>query len=198
MSTGLPPPTAIAKPGVRRKKNMRNRFYRRYTFFHANLTGQNTVIRQAKLSDTKDILRLIRHWADKGKMLHRSLNDIYERIRDFYVYEDENGRVIGAAALAVVWEDIAEVRSLVVEESEQKKGIGGKLVERCVATAREIGVKELFALTYVPGFFARLGFKEIDKQTLPHKIWSDCVRCHKFPDCDESAVSIVLAPNGEG
>ncbi|MBI5637420.1 MAG: N-acetyltransferase [Nitrospinae bacterium] len=156
------------------------------------------MIRQAKLSDTKDILRLIRHWADKGKMLHRSLNDIYERIRDFYVYEDENGRVIGAAALAVVWEDIAEVRSLVVEESEQKKGVGGQLVEKCVATAREIGVKELFALTYVPGFFKRLGFKEIDKQTLPHKIWSDCVRCHKFPDCDESAVSIALTPNGEG
>ena len=177
---------------------MRIRFYRRYTSPYANLTGSGAVIRQAKLSDTKDILRLIRHWADKGKMLHRSLNDIYERIRDFYVYEDESGRVIGAAALAVVWEDIAEVRSLVVEESEQKKGIGGQLVEKCVSTAREIGVKELFALTYVPGFFTRLGFKEIDKQTLPHKIWSDCVRCHKFPDCDESAVSISLTANGEG
>lgn len=150
------------------------------------------MLRQARLTDAKDILRLIRMWADKGKMLHRSLNDVYERIRDFFVYEDENGRVIGAVSLAVVWEDIAEVRSLVVEEGHERKGIGGQLVNKCIEVAREIGVKELFALTYVPQFFFRFNFKAVDKQALPHKIWSDCVRCHKFPDCDESAVSITL------
>ncbi|MBI5179370.1 MAG: N-acetyltransferase [Nitrospinae bacterium] len=149
-------------------------------------------IRPAKLSDAKDILRLIRLWAEKGKLLPRSLNDIYERIRDFFVYESEDGKLIGAVSLAVVWEDMAEVRSLVVEEGHDGKGIGTALVRHCIETARGIGVKQLFALTYVPKFFVKLGFSEIDKQTLPHKIWSDCVRCHKFPDCDESAVMTLL------
>jgi amino-acid N-acetyltransferase len=92
----------------------------------------------------------------------------------------------------VVWEDLGEVRSLVVDEDCQGEGVGKALVKHCVKTAGDIGVKQLFALTYVPDFFKKLGFLDIDKQDLPHKIWSDCVRCHKFPDCDESAVSIRL------
>jgi amino-acid N-acetyltransferase len=150
------------------------------------------VIRTAKLSDAKGILRLIRMNAERGKLLPRSLNDIYERIRDFFVYESKDGALIGAASLAVVWEDMAEIRSLVVEEGHEKKGIGKALVKHVIGVARKIGVKQLFALTYVPQFFVKLGFSEIDKQTLPHKIWSDCVRCHRFPDCDESAVMTLL------
>ncbi len=154
-------------------------------------TRRNWMIRSAKISDAKEILRLVRFWADKWRLLPRSLNDIYERIRDFFIVERE-GRIIGAVSLAVVWEDIAEVRSLVVEDGHEGQGIGRELVEHCVETARVLGVKQLFALTYVPKFFVKLGFNEIDKQTLPHKIWSDCVRCHRFPDCDESAVLILL------
>ena len=149
-------------------------------------------IRPAKLSDAKEILRLIRFWSERGKLLPRSLNDIYERIRDFFIYESADGNIMGAVALAVVWEDLGEVRSLVVNENCQGEGVGLALVKHCVKTADEIGVRQLFALTYVPDFFKKLGFHEINKQLLPHKIWSDCVRCHKFPDCDESAVSIQL------
>ncbi|MBI3580581.1 MAG: N-acetyltransferase [Nitrospinae bacterium] len=154
-------------------------------------------IRPAKLSDAKEILRLIRFWAEKGKLLPRSLNDVYERIRDFFIYESADGKIMGAVSLAVVWEDLGEVRSLVVDEACQGEGVGKALVKRCVKTAREIGVRQLFALTYLPDFFKDLGFRDIDKQELPHKIWSDCVRCHKFPDCDESAVSISLGEDPE-
>ena len=149
------------------------------------------MIRSAKIPDAKEILRLIRFWAEKERLLPRSLNDVYERIRDFSVIE-RDGRIVGAVSLAVVWEDIAEVRSLVVETGFERQGIGAELVKHCIEMARDVGVKQLFALTYTPQFFVKLGFKEIDKQTLPHKIWSDCVRCHRFPDCDESAVLILL------
>jgi amino-acid N-acetyltransferase len=149
-------------------------------------------IRQAKLSDAKEILRLVRAWAEKGKLLPRSLNDIYERIRDFFIYESADGKIMGVVSLAIVWEDLGEVRSLVVDEKCQDKGVGKELVKHCMNTAEEIGVKQLFALTYVPDFFIKLGFHEMNKQMLPHKIWSDCVRCHRFPDCDESAVAIQL------
>jgi len=145
------------------------------------------IIREAKVSDAADIFGLIRAWADKGKLLHRSLNDIYESIRNLYVFE-KDGRIVGALALHVVWEDIAEIRSLVVDESHGLMGVGKALVERGLQLARELGVKRVFVLTYVPEFFIKIGFTEIDKQTLPHKIWHDCIRCHKFPDCDETAV----------
>lgn len=144
------------------------------------------------MSDAKEILRLIRYWAEKGKLLPRGLNDIYERLRDFVVYESASGKILGIVSLAVIWENLGEVRSLVVAEDAQSKGIGKALVRHCVKTAKTVGIKHLFALTYVPEFFAKLGFKETDKQELPQKIWGDCVRCYKFPDCDETAVSIWL------
>jgi amino-acid N-acetyltransferase len=152
-------------------------------------------IRPARLSDANDILHLIRFWAEKGKLLPRSLNDIYEHIRDFFIYESADGKIMGIVSLAIIWEDLGEVRSLIVAEESQGKGIGKALVYHCMEMAKEIGVKQLFALTYVPEFFLRLGFHDMNKQMLPHKIWSDCVRCHKFPDCDESAVAIMLAPS---
>ncbi len=149
------------------------------------------MIRTAIISDAKDIQRLIRFWADKEKMLQRPLNEIYERIRDYGVFET-NGKIVGVVALHVVWEDIAEIRSLSVDEGYEKNNIGTELVKWGLDQAKEVGVKSVFVLTYVPDFFKKLGFHGIDKQTLPHKIWSDCVRCHMFPDCDETAVSIDL------
>jgi len=149
------------------------------------------VIRKAKIADVKDIQRLVNSFAAKNAMLPRALSTIYENIRDFYV-ADEDGRVVGCCALHVTWGDLAEVKSLAVDESTQGKGCGRVLVETCLQDARDLGIPKVFALTYVPGFFEKLGFKLVDKATLPHKIWSECINCPKFPDCGEEAVTIKL------
>jgi amino-acid N-acetyltransferase len=149
------------------------------------------VIRRAKIADVKDIQKLVNAFAAKNAMLPRALSSIYENIRDFYV-ADEGGRVVGCCALHVTWGDLAEVKSLAVEEDTQGKGYGKVLVETCLQDARDLGLPKVFALTYVPGFFERLGFSLVDKATLPHKIWSECINCPKFPDCGEEAVTIKL------
>ena len=154
-------------------------------------TSVQSSVRQAKIADAQAIQRLVRLWAEKGKMLHRPLPEIYESIRDFSVYESE-GRIVGVIALHVVWETIAEIRSLVIDEGHESKGVGKLLVKTALADAADLGVSEVFALTYIPDFFGKIGFSVIDKQNLPHKIWSDCVKCHKFPDCDETATSITI------
>ncbi len=120
-------------------------------------------------------------------MLPRSLNELYEHIRDMFVYEEE-GRLKGACALHVVWEDLAEIRSLAVSKEARGRGIGASLIGKCLEEALGIGVSKAFALTYIPDFFMRLGFSAVDKSELPHKIWGDCIRCPKFPDCNEFAV----------
>lgn len=149
------------------------------------------MIRKAKLSDVKDIYKLIEVFANKGEMLHRPLTDIYDSLRDFYVYE-ENSIVVGACALHISWEDMGEIRSLAVSEAVGGKGIGSLLVNACLDEARALGIPKVFALTYKPGFFEKLGFKPIGKEVLPHKVWGECVRCFKFPNCDEMAVMIEL------
>lgn len=149
------------------------------------------MIRKAVVADVPDVQRLVNYFADKNEMLPRSLNTIYENVRDFFVIE-EQGRIIGCCALHVTWGDLAEVKSLAVDESAQGKQLGRILVEACLSEARELGVPRAFALTYVPGFFEKLGFVRIDKSTLPQKIWSECINCHKFPDCGEEAVTINL------
>jgi amino-acid N-acetyltransferase len=118
--------------------------------------------------------------------------EIFEAIRDFYVFVDD-GRVIGAAALNICWEDLAEVRSLVVHEEYGGRGIGHQLVEACLEEARRLGIGRVFALTYQQRFFEKLGFAEIEKSELPQKIWRDCIKCAKFPECDEIALSITLS-----
>ena len=149
------------------------------------------MIRKAKLSDVKDIYKLIEAFANKGEMLHRPLTDIYDSLRDFYVYE-ENSIAVGACALHISWEDMGEIRSLAVSEAAGGKGIGSLLVNACLDEARALGIPKVFALTYKPGFFEKLGFKPIGKEVLPHKVWGECVRCFKFPNCDEMAVMIEL------
>jgi amino-acid N-acetyltransferase len=149
-------------------------------------------IRKTKISDLKYIHKLINDFARRETMLPRSLSELYEGMRDFIVCED-NGKILGACALHIVWEDIAEVRSLAVDKGYQKLGIGKTLVRRCLKEAKELGLKRVFALTYNPEFFKKLGFVDIDKSSLPQKIWGDCLRCHKFPECDETAVIINLS-----
>ena len=145
------------------------------------------MIRKAELKDVKDVQRLIKLYSTRGEMLPRSLSELYDNIRDFVV-STQNRRVIGICALHVCWEDLAEIRSLAVEEKNRGRGIGAKLVKACLEEARMLGVKRVFALTYQSDFFERLGFKKVDKSVLPHKIWTDCLKCVKFPDCDEIAV----------
>ncbi|MEZ4483356.1 MAG: N-acetyltransferase [Syntrophotaleaceae bacterium] len=148
-------------------------------------------LRKARIPDAKAIHKLLITYAQQELMLSRSLPDIYELIRSFYVYEAD-GQVLGTVSLHICWEDLAEVRSLAVVEGQMKKGIGRQLVQACLEEARNLGLKKVFALTYQPGFFEKMGFHYIEKAELPQKIWSDCIKCPKFPDCDEIAMSIVL------
>ncbi|MDO8683164.1 MAG: N-acetyltransferase [Armatimonadota bacterium] len=148
-------------------------------------------IRKAKLSDVASIHRLVNGFADKGELLHRSLNELYENLRDYYVVED-NEQIIACCALHINWEDLAEIKSLVVSEDAQGRGLGIKLLDACLNEAKDLGVPKVFALTYKPGFFEKNGFKRVDKADLPQKIWTECVRCPKFPDCGEEALILQM------
>lgn len=146
------------------------------------------MFKKARFSEAVQIYKLISYFARKKLMLERSLNYIYERIRDFWVYKEKR-EVIGCCALSIVgWEGLAEIKSLAVKEKYQSRGIGTQLVKKALEEAKLLGLKKVFVLTYKPEFFKRLGFKEIDKEKLPHKIWSDCLNCPAFPDCKEVAL----------
>ena len=147
------------------------------------------MIRKARMADAKPIHKLLISYAQQGLMLSRSLADIYEGIRDFYVF-DVDEQVVGAVCLHIFWSDLAEVRSLAVDAGQGGKGLGRQLVEACLSEARSLGIPRVFALTYKPDFFGKLGFHEIEKSELPQKIWRDCINCPKFPECDEIAMSI--------
>jgi amino-acid N-acetyltransferase len=142
------------------------------------------MIRKATLDDAAAMHQLINAAARQGQMLGRALVEIYENIRDYYVAVDRK-RIIGVCGMHVKWEDLAEIKSLAVAPSHQKKGLGRQLVEACIAEGLGLGVRRFYALTYVGDFFKRLGFKKVSRERLPQKVWSECIRCHKFPDCDE-------------
>ena len=149
------------------------------------------MLRKAKISDVKDIQKLLTNYASRGEMLSRSLSELYDSLRDFYIYE-EDGKILGTSALHIVWEDLAEVRSVAVAEDVGRRGIGSQVVSACLEEARVLGLKRLFCLTYKPDFFAKFGFVVVDKSDLPHKVWGDCIKCVKFPDCDEIAMILDL------
>ncbi|MDI6703874.1 MAG: N-acetyltransferase [bacterium] len=142
------------------------------------------VIRKAHLNDVILIHKLINQYAGEGKMLKRSINELYENLRDFFIAEAD-GRILGCCALHITWEDLAEIRSLAVREDSTRLGIGRELLKTCIKEGKELGVKRIFTLTYEPEFFKTHGFVIIDKSNLPKKIWSDCVKCPEFPDCKE-------------
>ncbi len=148
-------------------------------------------VENAKISDVTRIHKLINSFAARGEMLARPLSEIYENIRDFVVVR-KGTRVIGCAALHVMWSDLAEIKSVAVDEELQKKGVGNELVAACLNEAKELGIATVFCLTYKPKFFGKLGLKEVDKMSLPQKIWTECYRCPKFPNCDETAMTIKL------
>ncbi len=133
------------------------------------------MIRKAQINDVKEIQKLLTEFASRGDMLSRSLSELYEALRDFYVFV-EDGKLLGTTALHIVWEDLAEVRSVAVVEDVGRRGIGTQLVQTCIDEARELGLKRLFCLTYKPEFFGKLGFRLVDKSELPHKVWGDCIK----------------------
>jgi RNA 3'-terminal phosphate cyclase (ATP) len=146
-----------------------------------------TEVRKARAADVPAMQRLISHFAARGELLPRTLNELYVHLRDFFVCV-VGQEVVGICALSLYWEDLAEVRTLAVREEHGGRGIGAALVTACLEEAGRLGVQRVFALTYRPGFFARLGFREIDKRELPQKIWKDCIKCAKFANCDEVAL----------
>ena len=142
---------------------------------------------KAEISDAQGIHDLINLYAQRGDMLPRTMGEVYENLRDFYVVH-EDGELAGCVALHIVWSDLAEVKSLAVSETVQSRGLGSLLVNATVEEARGIGLERLFALTYRPAFFERLGFVQADVMTLPRKVWNECYRCPKFPSCNEIAL----------
>lgn len=159
-----------------------------------------TQIRPATLRDVSRIHEIVNGHAELGKMLFKSYAQLYEDLRDFAVAE-EGGQVVGCVALGIIWADLAEVRSLAVDPACIGRGLGRQLVEWCIEEARRLQIRKLMALTYEQRFFEKLGFVVVEKDTLPLKVWSDCVRCPKRDGCDEIAmvreltdVPIIEAP----
>jgi amino-acid N-acetyltransferase len=152
------------------------------------------MIRKATIYDIKTIHRLLAEYGRKGELLPRPLTELYDHVRDFSVFEDSSsGNVLGCCALQFCWEDLAEIRSLAVDPDHVRHGIGRQLVETVIAEARLFTVKKVFALTYQTDFFAKFGFQRIDRADLPLKIWSGCILCVKYPDCDEIAMMKQMA-----
>jgi amino-acid N-acetyltransferase len=149
------------------------------------------MIRKAKLQEVPKIYRLLADSAGRWNILPRSLAELYSFVRDYFVYyEDGQGDILGVAALHVFWEDLGEIRSVMVAPDRQGQGLGSALVQSCLEEARSLGLKQIFVLTDCLDFFRRLGFREFPREQLHPRIWADCVKCLKFPHCDE--VPMVL------
>ena len=144
-------------------------------------------VERARISDVAQMHELINSFADRGEMLARSLSEIYENVRDYFVVR-EGERVVACAAMHVVWSDLAEIKSVAVTGGSQGQGIGVQLVKACLEEAEKLGIPTVFCLTYKPAFFESVGFSQLDKAELPRKVWGECYRCPKFPDCDEVAL----------
>ncbi|MBN1444593.1 MAG: N-acetyltransferase [Candidatus Omnitrophica bacterium] len=149
------------------------------------------VIRKAKMGDVNHIKRIVNNFAEAGKMLPLSINQIYDRLRNFWVIDLE-GKVVGCGALKIIWKDLGEIRSIAVSPKYQKKGYGNLLIEKLFEEAGSMDIKKVFVLTYIPPFFEKLGFERIQKSKLPHKVWIDCINCPKFPRCDEIALMKIM------
>lgn len=148
-------------------------------------------VRAARIADVPEIHHLLELYATKGNLLPRTMNELYRHLRDFFVIE-MNGRVGAIGALEIFTEDLGEVRSLVVAEEYERQGLGRLMVQRIIAESRHMGLRRLMALTYVPGFFHKLGFVTVSMDTLPEKVWNVCIKCYKYNNCDEVAVLLEL------
>jgi len=154
------------------------------------------LIRKARMGDVRAMHRLLSHFADKRELLPRAISEVYENLQQFYVAED-HGKLLGTCALYVTWDNLAEVKALAVEEKYQGRGIGKQLLKACLEVARELDIRRLFTLTIRTGFFEHFGFRHVDKENLPHKVWTECVRCVYFPErCIEYAMVKDLPGRG--
>ncbi|MDQ7835664.1 MAG: N-acetyltransferase [Humidesulfovibrio sp.] len=151
-------------------------------------------LRKARITDVKGIHKLLMTTSgDDGLVLPRSFNQLYSHLRDFFVIASgEDDSVLACCALSISWENLAEVRSLVVAREQRGQGLARKLVEACVSDAVTLGIYRVFALTNTVAFFEHMGFSETSKDSLPQKVWSDCLNCPRFPDCDEIAMIMEL------
>jgi amino-acid N-acetyltransferase len=149
------------------------------------------IIRKAILPDVEEMFKLVNYYANQGLMLPRSRSTLYENIRDFVIIE-KNNEIVGMGALHVLWSDLAELRTLAVKDSMLKQGIGKQIVEYILEEAKELKLKKVFTLTYQPGFFEKSNFNIIEKETMPHKVWTDCINCPKFPNCNEICLEICV------
>ena len=150
------------------------------------ISGQ-PLVRPAAIGDVPTLHHLLELYAAKGNLLPRTFSELYRHLRDFFVIEI-NGKVVACGALEIFTEDLGEVRSLVVDEAHERRGLGRLMVERIIDEARTIGLTRLMALTYVPAFFHKLSFQTVAMDTLPEKVWGVCVKCYKYNQCDETAV----------
>ncbi|MCL2122297.1 MAG: N-acetyltransferase [Clostridiales bacterium] len=150
------------------------------------------IYRKANLYDAEEIYVLANYYAEKGEMLSRSRHQIFENIRDFIIAEDA-GRVVAMGALHVMWNDLAEIRTVAVDENYKRKGIGYRIVSDLMSEAADLGIKKVFALTYQPEFFSACGFIREDKENMPQKVWLECINCPKFPNCDEICMTKPVA-----
>jgi amino-acid N-acetyltransferase len=156
------------------------------------------MIRKAQIQEVPEIWRMLHDFADQD-VLPRSMGDLYTQVREYFVYREDHGPVIGVAALHIFWEDVGEIRSVAVLTDFQKAGIGTRLVKQCIAEAAAIGLKRVFALTTRPGFFERLGFQKVPTCDLPNHIWSECINCLKYPDkCNEIPMLLDLTAPESG
>ncbi len=172
----------------------------------AETMGSNLIIRPAIVQDVPTMAEIVNSFASTGQMLPRSQHSLYQNIRDFYVVETAprhgpegrgaetalDAKIIACGALHVVWADMGEIRSLAVAKGWERQGVGRWLVETLMVEARRLGLPRVFALTYQQGFFAKLGFQVVPRDSLPHKIWGDCLDCPKFPNCDEIAMALDI------
>ncbi|MBI2850152.1 MAG: N-acetyltransferase [Chloroflexi bacterium] len=159
-------------------------------------SGKLKLVEKASIGDVPQMHKLINYFADNGEMLARSLSELYENVRDYFIVR-EGEQVIACAALHVNWSDLAEIRSVAVAEESQGKGIGDRLIRACLKDAKKLGIPTVFCLTYKPGFFQKFGFIQVDKMELPQKVWNECYRCAKFPNCDEVALVCRLETGKE-
>lgn len=150
------------------------------------------MIRKAKINEVPEIRRFLMEYSQDGGILPRTLADLYDQLRDYYVYREDRDPIIGIAALHICWADLGEIRSVAVAPTHRGQGIASRLVASCLDEARTIGLSEIFLLTLVPDFFKRFGFKVVSREDLLPIVWADCVNCVKFPDCDEVPMLLEL------
>ena len=164
----------------------------------AALTKRGYRLRPARLTDIPQMLTLINGFANQGEMLPRSASELYENIRDFQIIADPDDGVAATAALHILWDDLAEIKSVAVSKSLHGQGIGAYLVEKCVEEAARMELPTVFVLTHKPGFYEKLQFERADVLSFPRKVWSECIRCPKFSNCNEIAMSRPVGRAFEG